>query len=95
MIADGRRFDLAEAGPSGLTFVLAGFAAFGFVLKVLVTKELLLTRRKYEIDPAVDALEDAILKFRHVHLAPPFPREHRTCSLVGEVIPLTTLKQRG
>jgi len=52
--------------PGGaLPLGLATLAAFGLVLKILVVEEVLFSRGKYEICPAIDALEDSILEFRH------------------------------
>jgi hypothetical protein len=57
--------ETASTTGSALPLGLAAFAAFGLVLKVLIVEEVLLSRRKYEICPAIDALEDSILEFRH------------------------------
>ncbi len=55
--------------PDGrtLALVLAGLAALGLVLEILVVEEVLFSRRKYEIRSAIHALEDAVLKLRHIH----------------------------
>jgi hypothetical protein len=68
--ARGRGLRLAEPRcRTALALVLAILAALGFVLEVLVMEEMLFSRCKYEICPTVYALEDAVLKIRHV-LAP-------------------------
>jgi hypothetical protein len=45
---------------------LAILTALGLILKVLVVEEVLLSRCEYKIRCAIDALEDAILKLRHI-----------------------------
>jgi hypothetical protein len=47
----------------GYAFVLAGLAAFGFILELLVVKEELLPRRKDKFSAAIYALKNLILEF--------------------------------
>ena len=54
---------------------LAGLAALGLVLEVFVMEEVLFSRCKYEIRPAIDTFEDAILKLRHIAI----PRYNVNC----------------
>jgi hypothetical protein len=61
----GFRFGKAPGGRT-LTLVLTGFAALGFVLEILVVEEMLFSRCKYKIRSAIYALQDAVLKFRHI-----------------------------
>ena len=53
-----------------MTLSLAILAAFGLVLEVLVVEEVLFSRCEYKFCCAIDALEDAILKLRHIQLFP-------------------------
>jgi len=60
------RFGLGVTGRrTALAFGLAGLAALGLVLEILIVVEVLFTRREYEVCAAIHALENAILKFRH------------------------------
>ena len=45
---------------------LAILTALGLIFEVLVVEEMLFSRCEYKICCAIDALEDAILKLRHV-----------------------------
>jgi len=66
--ANGRRFrSLCSGTRRSLPFGLARLAAFGFILEILVVEEMLLSRGKYELCPAIRALDDSILKLRHHH----------------------------
>ena len=65
----GFRFGKAP-GSRTLTLVLADLAALGFIFEVLVVEEVLFSRCEYEICPAVCTLEDAVLKLRHINVAP-------------------------
>jgi hypothetical protein len=47
----------------GYPLVLATFAAFGFILELLVVKEELLPRRKNKFSAAIYTLENLILEF--------------------------------
>ena len=53
-----------------MTFGLAILTALGLVLEVLVVEEVLFSRCEYKFRCAIDALEDAILKLRHIQLFP-------------------------
>jgi hypothetical protein len=53
-----------------LALGLASLAPLRLVLEVLVMEEMLFSRCKYEIRSAIYALEDAVLKLRHIR----FPR---------------------
>src|ERR1700756_4678363 len=55
----GRRGRAEHRNP----FSFAGFAAFRFVLELLVMKEKLFPSRENEITPTVDTLEHLVLKF--------------------------------
>src|ERR1700751_1563955 len=55
----GRRRCAEHRNPFGL----AGFAAFRFVLELLIVKEKLFPSRENEITPTVDTLEHLVLKF--------------------------------
>jgi hypothetical protein len=48
-----------------LALGLTAFAALRLILEVLVVEEVLFSRCKDEICSAIDALEDAVLEFRH------------------------------
>jgi hypothetical protein len=63
--AGGHGFGFGKPPTSALTLGLAGFAALGFVFKVLVVEEVLFSRGENEIRPAVRALDYSILKLRH------------------------------
>ena len=66
--ARGHRLGLGKsAATTGRTLALrlAGLAALGLVLEVLIVEEVLFSRCKYKICSAIDALEDAVLEFRH------------------------------
>jgi hypothetical protein len=63
--AGGHGFGFGETATSALTLGLAGLAALGFVLKVLVVEEMLFSRGENEIRPAVCALDYSILKLGH------------------------------
>ena len=70
--ARGHGFALGEAAttPGGtLALSLTGLATLGFVLKILVVEEVLFSRCKDEICSAIDALEDAVLEFRHTRFS--------------------------
>jgi hypothetical protein len=49
---------------------LAILTALGLILKILVVEEVLFSRCEYKFRCAIDALEDAILKLRHIQLFP-------------------------
>jgi hypothetical protein len=49
-----------------VTLGLAILTALGLVFEVFVVEEMLFSRCEYKIGCAIDALEDAILKLRHV-----------------------------
>jgi hypothetical protein len=68
----GFRFGKAP-GRRTLALVLADLAALGLVLEILVVEEMLFSRRKYEIRSAIHALQDAVLKFRHIRW-PRYPK---------------------
>jgi hypothetical protein len=53
-----------------MTLGLAILTALGLVLEVLVVEEVLFSRCEYKFRCAIDALEDAILKLRHIQLFP-------------------------
>ena len=53
-----------------MTLGLAILTALGLILEVLVVEEVLFSRREDKICCAIDALEDAILKLRHIQLFP-------------------------
>ena len=53
-----------------MTLGLAILAALGLVFEVFVVEEMLFSRCEYKIRCAIDALEDAILKLRHIQLFP-------------------------
>jgi len=55
---------------TALAFGFAGLTPFGFVLEILVVEEVLFSRCEYKICSAVYALEDAVLKLRHMNIAP-------------------------
>jgi hypothetical protein len=63
--AGGHGFGFGKTSTSALTLGLANLAALGFVLKVLVMEEVLLSRGENKIRPAVYALQYSILKLRH------------------------------
>jgi hypothetical protein len=55
--AGGHGFGLAEStAASALALSLAPLTAFGFVLEILVVEEVLFSRCKYEVCPAIYAL---------------------------------------
>ena len=58
-----------------LALGLAGLAALGFVLEILVVEEVLFSRCEYEICSAIYALENAVLKLRH-STVPRYQPEH-------------------
>jgi hypothetical protein len=49
---------------------LAILTALGLILEILVVEEVLFSRCEYKIRCAIDALEYAILKLRHVGCSP-------------------------
>jgi hypothetical protein len=53
-----------------VTLGLAILTALGLILDVLVVEEVLFSRCEYKVRCAIDALEDAILKLRHIQLFP-------------------------
>jgi hypothetical protein len=55
---------------SALALGFASLAALWLVLEILVMEEVLFSRCKNEICPAVCALENAVLKLRHINVAP-------------------------
>jgi hypothetical protein len=57
-----------------VTLGLAILTALGLILEVLVVEEVLFSRCEYKIRSAIDALEDAILKLRHIQLFPVMTR---------------------
>ena len=58
-----------------MTLGLAILTALGLILEVFVVEEMLFSRCEYKIGCTIDALEDAILKLRHVV----FPRVNLNC----------------
>jgi len=63
----GHGFHFGEApGTRTLALVLAGFAALGLILEVLVMEEMLFSRGENKIGATIHALEDAVLKFWHI-----------------------------
>jgi len=82
----GLRFDFGVAvvlsgrrgsAEHGNALALARFAAFRFVLELLIVKEKLFPSREDEVRPTVDTLQHLVLKF-HLRMAPfsPSPRAH-------------------
>jgi len=66
--ARGHGFGLGETSPTPggtLALRLTRLAALGLVLEILVVEEVLFSRCEDEICSAIDALEDAVLEFRH------------------------------
>jgi hypothetical protein len=57
-----------------VTLGLAILAALGLVLEIFIVEEVLFSRCEYKIGSAIDALEDAILKLRHIELFPVMTR---------------------
>ena len=53
-----------------MTLGLAILAALGLILEVFIVEEMLFSRCEYKIRCAIDALEYAILKPRHVGCSP-------------------------
>ena len=53
-----------------MTLGLAILTTLGLVFEVFVVEEMLFSRCEYKIGCAIDALEDAILKLRHVGCSP-------------------------
>lgn len=67
----GFRFGKAP-GTRTLALVFASLTALGLVFEILVMEEVLFSRGENKIGAAIYALEDAILKFRHIYW-PRFP----------------------
>jgi hypothetical protein len=53
-----------------VTLGLAILTTLGLILEVFVVEEMLFSRCEHKIGCAIDALEDAILKLRHIQLFP-------------------------
>ena len=68
--ATGHRFGFSVSAARSLPLGLAWLAALRFVLEVFVVEEVLFSRCEYKFCSAIYALEGAILKLRHIHLAP-------------------------
>jgi len=82
--AGGHGFRFGKArGRRTRAFGLTVLAPLGFVLEVFVVEEVLFSRCEYEVCSAVYALEDAVLKIRHINCAP-----LSTCTvLVSDLMP--------
>ena len=64
----GHSFHFSKTrGTRTLALVLAGFAALGLILEVLVMEEVLFSRSENKIGATIHALEDAVLKFWHIY----------------------------
>jgi len=73
VVLSRRRGSAKHGNPLGL----ACFAAFRFVLELLIVKEKLFPSCEDEVRPTVDTLQHLVLKF-HLRMAPfsPSPRAH-------------------
>jgi len=77
--AGGHGFRFGKArGRRTRTLGFTILTALRFVFEVFVVEEVLFSRCKYEVCSAVYALEDAVLKIRHINCAP-----LSTCTVPG------------
>jgi hypothetical protein len=60
--------EITSAPARALALSLTILTALRLILKILIVEEVLFSRCENEICSAIDALEDAVLKFRHTRL---------------------------